>query len=186
MLLDQLNGSDLEFGQWLDEMAAQGIIFLPDLKGQGVMIAGEDGSWYITLKNAGCAQITGNAETFAKTQEHFCGDFVHGAAKIYAQSMETDVSQLVCNDHRICKLGVRAVMNFFNVFNAVDDITGFCNSMFDKLNEACPEGGVAQVEVEDQDGNIFTSEIESSYSLQDDEGCQVSNTQECYSRDVPS
>lgn len=186
MLLDGFDESDLDFEHWVSKMVEDGRLYRPEVSSREILFVREDG-WYVKVQNAGCAALTGNQELLSKTQEHFCNDFVKGAATIYAQAMETDVQNTICGDGRVCKVGVRAAMNFFEVNKSVEDITNACHQMFTYLNDACPDGGVAEVEIGDDSGaEPQTGQLESMYELDTGPTCQTSNTQECFNRDVPA
>ena len=184
LLLDSFGRSDLDFDEWLEEIALKGLVVIPELTEDGIKFMSDDSSWYITIRSVGCAQIIGNPDVLLKTKEHFCGDFIQNAAQMYAQNMEMDVSRLICQHNRLCQLGLRATMNYFKVSDMVQDITGFCNNLFDKLHKICPQGGVAQVEIQDELGNTEQSEIENSFMLNYDT-CEESPTQECFEWSPP-
>ncbi|KAK9783762.1 putative Saposin B-type domain-containing protein [Seiridium cardinale] len=185
MLLDKYSESALEFHEWIGAMVDEGHLFYPNVTGDGLMLARSD-SWYVKLKDVGCGQITGNRDLVSKTQTHFCG-FVQKAEKLLSTQMETDVNTILCDDHRVCKLAVRAAFDFFNVFKNVDDVTNLCHEMFDALNKACPGGGVASAEVGDNNGGAtYNGQLESSFALEDSSTCQQSATHECFQSTVPS
>ncbi|RYO88288.1 hypothetical protein DL766_008443 [Monosporascus sp. MC13-8B] len=185
-LLDQFHESDLDFHRWVGRMVEEGHLYYPNITDDTLMFSRSD-SWYVKLKHVGCSTISGNPDFIAKTQTHFCS-FVQKAEQIKALEMETEVMTLLCDDHRFCKLAVRAAFDFFNVFKDVDDVTKLCHEMFDALNQACPNGGgVADTEVGDNSGgNPYNGQLESSFSLDNGETCQQSATHECFDGSVPS
>ncbi|KAK7740845.1 hypothetical protein SLS62_010990 [Diatrype stigma] len=191
--LDNFSESGLEFHEWVDQMVTQGHLVYPSTNltaaDGSLMVYARDGSgWYVKLKNVGCATIDGNHDLVGKAQEHFCG-FVQRAEQIKALEMETDVTRIICNDHKICRLGVRAAFDFFGVFKDVDDFTQLCHEMFDAINNACPGGGgVADTEVgANSGGDSYSGQLESAYALDDGSfTCEQGATRECFDRDVPS
>lgn len=190
--LDSFGESGLEFHEWVGQMVEQGHLKYPstnltDADGSLMVYTRADGSWYVKLKSVGCSTIDGNHDLVSQAQDHFCG-FVKQAEQLKALEMETDVLRIICDDHKICRLGVRAAFDFFNVFKDVDDFTKLCHQMFDAINSACPGGGgVADTEVgANSGGHSYTGQLESAYALEDGNTCQQSATRECFDRTVPS
>jgi hypothetical protein len=180
-LMGQFSASDLEFDAWVDQMIRDGHLYSPNIT---ALLARQDG-WGIKLKNVGCAQVTGNRDLVNDVHDHFC-EFVKKAEQLSAMEMATDVARNICNDHRICKLAVSATFNFFGLFKDVDDVTKLCHEMFDALDAACPDGGVAEAEVSDPiDGHTETGHLESAYALEDSSTCNPSATQECFDKTIP-
>ncbi|KAI0121361.1 hypothetical protein BJ170DRAFT_714660 [Xylariales sp. AK1849] len=188
MLLDRFGESDLDdFHEWVGKMIEEGHLYHPNVTGDGMMFARSD-SWYVKLKNVGCNTVTGNRDLVDKTQTHFCS-FVKQAEQLAAMEMETDVTNVLCNTHSFCKLGVRFVFDTFNIFKEVDDVTKLCNEMYDELNKACPDGGVADAEVGKNNGargESYAGQLESSFNLDDNSSCQESATHECFDGSVPA
>lgn len=184
MLLDRFSASELDFSDWFDAMVAEGRLYRPNATEVGALEV-RSGEWWIRAKNVGCAVVAGNRDSVHKTQEHFC-DFVQRAENMYAKQLETDVANMVCEDSKVCKLGLRGVFDYFSLFKGASDVTAMCHDMFDVVNQACPDGGVADMEVgNDADGSQHEGQLESAYTDEDPQSCQSSDTTECYYNNPP-
>ncbi|EMR61785.1 hypothetical protein UCREL1_11283 [Eutypa lata UCREL1] len=180
-LLDRFGESGLDFDQWVDQMVEEGHLYRPNVTDDG-LILGRSTNWSIKLKSVACATIAGNRDLMAKTQEHFC-NFVQTAEQIYAQQMETDVKNNLC-DHLVCRLSLRALFDFFNVFKDVDDGKQFCHELFNAMNNACPDGGVADTEL-DNGAEVQSGQLQSSYDLENGQPCDQDATHECFNGSPP-
>ena len=174
----------MDFDQWVDSMVMQGQLYRPNMTETGIIMASED-SWKVTIKNVACSTITGNKELLDDAEEHFCDNFIKTAGSLMAKEMELDVMRLVCNQGKICQLGVKSVFDFFGLFPSGDDIAGVCHDMFGALQNACPGGGgVADTEVVLSNGAAELGQLEFSYTLANDHECREDATHECFDRQI--
>ncbi|KAI0129028.1 hypothetical protein BJ170DRAFT_682808 [Xylariales sp. AK1849] len=182
-LLGRFDDSGLNFHIWLGRMVDQGHLYQPNIS-DSLLLARSD-SWSVKLKNVACTTVHGNRDVFASTQKNFCG-WVQAAEEYKAKQMEEEVTHTLCADGQICRMFIRTVFNQFSLFQNVDDVTKLCNQMFDSLNEACPDGGgVADVEVGDNHGGAkYGGKVEASFSADNGESCQSSETHRCYDHHV--
>lgn len=183
-LLDSFSQSDLDFDQWVDKMVEEGQVFRPNITESGVITFANDDGWTVTVKNVACSTVTGNKELLDRAEDHFCDNFVKNAGSMMAQEMELDVTRLLCDNGTFCKLGVKSVFDFLGLFPTADDIANACHDMFQALQNACPDGGVADTEVTLSDGAAETGQLEFSYLLGNGPECQEDPTHECFDRDI--
>ncbi|KAH6645378.1 hypothetical protein BKA67DRAFT_664462 [Truncatella angustata] len=187
LLLDRYSQSGLEFHQWVERMIDEGHLYPSNVTSDGlIFLRDENESWTVKLKNVACNRIHGSRDTLMKAQSHFCG-WVQKIEQIKAKEMEEDVTNVLCDDGVICRLGVRTAFDFLKVFpDNVQDITNACNEMFDQLHLACPDGGgVADTEVTDKQGNTKESgKVEASFSHNNVGECNPSQTRQCHEHEL--
>ena len=192
-LLDEFIQSNLNFGQWIDQMVEDGHLLRPSdtdvsfIHRGEVIGRGDKDGWTVKLKHVACSTISGNGDLLERAESHFCDKFTKNAEEMMAKQLELDVTEIICKDGPFCKLGLRTVFDLFGWFQEPDDMTKICHEAFDAVRNACPGGGgIAEAEVVLKSGESTTGLVQSSYSLDDSMHCQEGKTQECFVKDIPA
>ncbi|KAH9883539.1 hypothetical protein F4778DRAFT_788466 [Xylariomycetidae sp. FL2044] len=186
-VLAQVAASGLDFNLWaareVEEDRLADFALPPNYNdAQGLIIYGQGGnkpSWTFRVKNAVCTKVHGQRDMLQRAENHFCR-WVAEAEKIYIQRKTAQMNHELCNDGAICSLLLKETINFSNPWKENDDVGTLCHDMFAALNRACPDGGgIADAELDDGAGKKVTGQVEASFSPDDGEKRQPSESKQC-------